>query len=63
MSELAAGGAGIVMISSELLELLGLCSRILVMYAGRTCAEVDGTSATEERIMFAATGNEMETHP
>ncbi len=63
MSELAAGGAGIVMISSELMELLGLCSRILVMYAGRTCAEVDGASATEERIMFAATGNEMETHP
>ena len=54
--ELAAEGAAVLVVSSELMELIGLCSRILVMRDGRIEAELDGATATEESIMLAATG-------
>jgi ABC-type sugar transport system ATPase subunit len=47
---------GIVMVTSDMLELLGLCDRILVMYDGRIVSEIDGEKATEEDIMRAAVG-------
>jgi ribose transport system ATP-binding protein len=54
MNRLAARGAGIIMISSELPELLGMSDRILVMHRGRIRAEIDATDATEERVLSAA---------
>ena len=54
MSDLAAGGAGIVMASSELPELLAMCDRILVLSDGQLSAELSGDQATQEQIMEAA---------
>jgi ribose transport system ATP-binding protein len=56
MNRLAARGAGIVMISSELPELLGMSDRVLVMHRGRIQAELDRSEATEERVLSAALG-------
>jgi ribose transport system ATP-binding protein len=56
MNRLTAGGAGIIMISSELPELLGMSDRILVMHRGRIQAELDAAAATEERVLSAALG-------
>ena len=53
MCELAAAGKSIVMISSEMPELLGMCDRIVVMNAGRFIAEFGATEASQERIMHA----------
>jgi rhamnose transport system ATP-binding protein len=54
MGELAASGMAILMISSELPEILAMSDRILVMREGRLVAEMDHASATQERIMTAA---------
>jgi len=56
MNRLTARGAGIIMISSELPELLGMSDRILVMHRGRIQAEIDRADATEERVLSAALG-------
>jgi rhamnose transport system ATP-binding protein len=57
ISELAASGLGIVLISSDLPEVLAMSDRILVMHEGRIAAEIDRAQATEERVMYAATGS------
>lgn len=51
---LAASGRAILLISSELPELLALCDRILVMSEGRLTANILRAEATQEAIMFAA---------
>ena len=56
MSGLAADGVAIVMISSELSEVLGMADRVLVMREGRLVRELSRAEATEESVMFAATG-------
>lgn len=56
MNALAAGGLAVLMISSELPELLGMCDRIVVMREGRTVGELPRGAATQERIMDLATG-------
>jgi ribose transport system ATP-binding protein len=56
MNRLTAAGAGIIMISSELPELLGMSDRILVMHRGRISAEFDAAEATQERVLSAALG-------
>jgi ribose transport system ATP-binding protein len=56
MNRLTARGAGIIMISSELPELLGMSDRILVMHRGRIQAELAAEQATEERVLSAALG-------
>jgi ribose transport system ATP-binding protein len=56
MNRLTASGAGIIMISSELPELLGMSDRILVMHRGRIRAEFTSANATEERVLTAALG-------
>jgi ribose transport system ATP-binding protein len=56
MNRLTAGGAGIIMISSELPELLGMSDRILVMRGGRIAATFDRAAATQERVVAAAFG-------
>jgi len=56
MRQLAETGAAVLMISSELPEILGMADRILVMHEGRLVAEFEGARATEEEILTAATG-------
>jgi len=57
MRELAdQKGLGVLVVTSDMLELLGLCDRILVMYQGRLVREIPGNEATEEEIMRAAVG-------
>ncbi|QIR85877.1 multiple monosaccharide ABC transporter ATP-binding protein [Paracoccus sp. AK26] len=51
MNELAAQGHGVVMISSEMPELLGMCDRIYVMNEGRIAGELAREQASQERIM------------
>ncbi|TDD23926.1 sugar ABC transporter ATP-binding protein [Kribbella turkmenica] len=58
MSRLAAEGVAVLMVSSELPEVLGMADRVLVMREGRLVAELDRSEATEESVMFAATGQE-----
>ncbi|HEU4920489.1 MAG TPA: sugar ABC transporter ATP-binding protein [Candidatus Limnocylindrales bacterium] len=55
LAELADRGVAIVMVSSELPEVLAVSDRILVMREGRITAELDRSEATEERIMLHAT--------
>jgi ribose transport system ATP-binding protein len=56
MNRLTARGAGIIMISSEMPELLGMSDRILVMHRGRIRAEFAAGAATQERVLGAALG-------
>ena len=55
MIDLAKQGKGIIMISSEMPELIGMSNRILVMCNGHITGEVQGEEATQERIMSYAT--------
>ena len=57
INQLAARGAGILMISSELPEVLGMSDRILVMQGGRIAGEFTAAEATQEKILAAALGN------
>jgi ABC-type sugar transport system ATPase subunit len=57
MNEFTAGGGCIVMISSELPEILGISDRILIMSEGKLTGELNFQEATEERIMELASPN------
>lgn len=54
MSKLAQAGKAIIMISSELPEILGMSDRIVVMHEGRKKGEVTREEANQERIMAVA---------
>ncbi len=54
IGELAAAGAAVLIVSSDLLELLGLCDRIGVMRAGRFAGEVNRPDFSQDRIMSLA---------
>ena len=56
VAELAAQGKSVIVISSEMQELIGLCHRILVMRSGRIVGEVAGEAMTEDEIVTYATG-------
>ena len=56
MNDLTAAGAAIIMISSELPEVLGMSDRILVMHKGRINGEFIAADATQERILHCALG-------
>ncbi|MGH8796980.1 MAG: sugar ABC transporter ATP-binding protein, partial [Caldimonas sp.] len=56
IQRLAAEGRAIVVISSELIELIGLCHRVVVMRAGRVQATLDTDGLTEEALIAHATG-------
>jgi ribose transport system ATP-binding protein len=58
LADLAARGVAIIMVSSELPEILGLSDRVLVMREGHLLAELSRAEATEERIMEFATGGD-----
>ncbi len=61
LRELANQGVGIVMMSSELPEVLGMSDRILVMSEGRIVAEMSGSQATEEQLLAAAATHSLST--
>ncbi|MBD3859190.1 sugar ABC transporter ATP-binding protein [Bacillus sp. 28A-2] len=56
MNELTDRGVAILMVSSELPEVLGMSDRVLVIHEGTISGELDQTEATQERIMTLATG-------
>ena len=51
---LAKEGKAVIMVSSEMPELLGVCDRILVMSGGRLAGEADAKATTQEEIMTLA---------
>ncbi|MDQ3320996.1 MAG: xylose ABC transporter ATP-binding protein [Acidobacteriota bacterium] len=57
INKLAKEGLAIVLVSSELPEVLGLSDRILVLHEGKLTGEFSKTEATPEKVMAAATGN------
>jgi rhamnose transport system ATP-binding protein len=57
IAELAASGLGIILISSDLPEVIAMSDRIVVLHEGRVTAEISREHASQERVMFAATGN------
>jgi rhamnose transport system ATP-binding protein len=58
MTELAAGGAAILMISSELPEILGMSDRVAVMHGGTVVSVLDRSEATPERVLARALARE-----
>ena len=60
LSELAGQGLGILMISSELPEVLGMADRVLVVCEGRITADLSRDEATPDAVMHAATRHEEE---
>ncbi|WP_312469735.1 ATP-binding cassette domain-containing protein [Neobacillus sp.] len=59
MKRLTEDGISIIMMSSEMPELLGMCDRILVMNDGRITAEFNQNEATQEKIFYYASGGVM----
>ncbi|WP_144549223.1 sugar ABC transporter ATP-binding protein [Bacillus sp. X1(2014)] len=62
ISDLACQGYGIIMVSSEMPEIISMCDRILVMREGRITAEINGKEATQEAILEAAMANKVTHH-
>jgi ribose transport system ATP-binding protein len=58
LSELAAKGTALLLVSSELEEVIGMCDRVIVMREGRVAGEVEGPAVGEHEIMYLATGIE-----
>ncbi|MCB8819668.1 sugar ABC transporter ATP-binding protein [Microvirga rosea] len=56
IASLAQEGRSVIVISSEMQELIGLCHRVLVMRNGQIAGEVEGNRLTEDAIVFLATG-------
>ncbi|MCU1603594.1 MAG: transporter related [Modestobacter sp.] len=61
VEELANAGKAVLVVSSDLPEVIGVSDRVLVMRAGRIVAELDSTTATEEAVMSHATGTAPST--
>ena len=59
ISNLAKKGVAVIMISSELPEILGMSDRVIVMREKRIAGEIDMVSATQKRIMTMATGGRL----
>lgn len=56
INDLARKGIGVLFISSELEEIIGMCQRVLVMREGKAAGFLEGDAISEESIMFLATG-------
>ncbi|MCP5032475.1 MAG: sugar ABC transporter ATP-binding protein [Actinomycetia bacterium] len=65
LTNLAVAGSAVLLISSELEEVIGLSNRVLVMHQGRLVAEYEGENMTESSILNAAFGSDSEakSHP
>jgi L-arabinose transport system ATP-binding protein len=63
IDDLANEGLGIMFISSELPEILGLSDRIYVMQNGRITGELSGTKATEEAVLALAMADNISAAP
>ena len=61
MSGLAQQGKSIIMVSSELPEVLGMSDRIIVMHEGKKSGELSRAEATQEKILHLATGESLST--
>ncbi|CPN87451.1 ribose ABC transporter ATP-binding protein [Staphylococcus aureus] len=59
MNELTERGVSIIMISSELPEVIGMSDRILVVHEGKITGQVEGSQISEENIMTLATGGKL----
>src|SRR3712207_3094451 len=57
MTDLAAEGVAVLMISSELPEILGMSDRVAVMYGGRVVEILDRADATQEKVLALALGH------
>ena len=57
LRQIAGRGVGVIMISSDLPEILGMSDRIIVIHDGRICGRLNGPEATEEKVMACATGH------
>jgi rhamnose transport system ATP-binding protein len=60
ISELATKGLAIILISSDLPEVLAMADRVIVLHEGRVSGAFARSEATQERVMFAATGQDRE---
>ena len=56
ITQLAAQGKGIILISSEMPELLGMSDRIIVMHEGRITGELSKQEATQNKVLHLASG-------
>jgi len=56
LADLAAKGTSLLLISSELEEIIGMCDRVVVMREGRVAGELEGAAVGEQQIMYLATG-------
>ncbi len=54
LRRLASEGIGVMMISSELPEIVGVCDRVVVMYEGRMCGVLEGDRINEKSIIQMA---------
>ncbi len=63
LRDLSAAGTGVIMISSDLPELIGMCDRILVIHNGMISGEIDHRDFSEERIMAYSAGIEYRPTP
>jgi ribose transport system ATP-binding protein len=54
INDLAGAGLAIVMVSSEMMEMIGLCDRVAVVNQGAIAGVLEGTGITEENIMRLA---------
>jgi ABC-type sugar transport system ATPase subunit len=59
LREYADAGNGVIVVSSEMPELLGLCDRILVLHEGALAGEASGRTATEQELIHLATGSSL----
>jgi ribose transport system ATP-binding protein len=59
IGELAEQGAGILTLSADLLELLGICDRILVMYRGHIAREFSAATTNSDELLACATGADL----
>ena len=61
INQLAEQGAAVIMISSEMSEVIGMSDRIIVMCEGRITGEIGGRDATQSRILALASDVEVDT--
>lgn len=62
LRDYASDGNGVIVVSSEMPEIIGLCDRIIVLHEGRISGEVEGTTATEAQLASLAFGNHSSPH-